>query len=124
MFVKRLAKNREKTKRIVHIIAGLTILIHAYEYYDNANQTYKLFLFAGLLFLTIAVLHPLIEKKAPWIDGVFFAIEGVLYLVIAFEFFHEGKKAIPAIYLIVGIFYFYIAYRFSNKGIKNHKKNN
>ena len=124
MFAKRLIKNKEKAKRLVHIIAGITILLHSYEYYDNADQTYKLFLFAGLLFLTIAVLHPLIEKKAPWIDGVFFAIEGVLYFVVSFQFFHEGKKAIPSIYLIVGIFQFYVAYRFSNKGIKNHKINN
>mgnify|MGYP007042125870 FL=1 len=72
--------------------------------------------------MTIAVLHPIIERKAPWIDGVFFIIEAILSLTVAFTFFHEGKKAIPTIYLLVGIFQFYVAFRFSKKGIQQHKK--
>jgi hypothetical protein len=122
MIFKRLVKNREKAKRFAHIVAGFTILIHAYSHYEIGHHTYKLFLFAGLLFLTIAILHPVIEKIAPWIDGVFFAIEGILSLIVAFEFFHEGKKAIPFIYLIVGLFQILMAIKFSIKGIHQHKK--
>ncbi len=121
MIFKRLIKNREKAKRFAHIIAGLTILIHAYSHYEIGHQTYKLFLIAGIVFLTVAILHPIIEKKAPWIDGIFFAIEGILSIVIAYDFFHEGKKAIPFIYLAVGIVQLFLAIRFSIKGMNQHK---
>ena len=30
------------------------------------------FSIAGLVFISVALFHPVIEKKAPWIDGVFF----------------------------------------------------
>ena len=49
---------------------------------------------AGLLFLTIALLHSVIEKKAPWVDGVFFIIEGILPIIIAIDYFNLGKKAL------------------------------
>ena len=111
-----LIKNREKAKRFAHIVAGLTILIHAFSHYETGHGTYVLFLIAGLVFLTVAILHPILEKKLPWIDGVFFAIEAILSLVISYEYFHLGKKAIPFIYLIVAIVQFGLAIRFSKKG--------
>jgi len=36
------------------------------------------FSIAGLVFISVVLLHPVIEKKAPWIDGVFFVIEAFL----------------------------------------------
>lgn len=114
-------KNREKAKRFAHIMAGLTILIHSYSHYEIGHKTYLIFLIAAIIFLTVAILHPIIEKKAPWIDGIFFLIEGILSFIVAYEFFHEGKKAIPFIYLAVGFFQFFLAVRFSKKGINQHK---
>jgi hypothetical protein len=115
-------KNREKAKRFAHIGAGVVILIHAYEKYEGGHESYKLFVFAGLLFLAVAILHPMIEKRAPWIDGVFFLIEGVLSIIVAIDFFHLGKKALPATYLLLSIFQFFIAFRKSKKGIEHHNK--
>ena len=60
----------------------------------------------------------------PWSDGVFFAIEGILSLVVAYEFFHDGKKAIPIIYLVVGIVQFFLTIKFSKKGMNQHKLKN
>jgi hypothetical protein len=108
-------KNREKAKRVAHIIAGLTILIHSFSHYEEGHSSYLLFLIAGILFLSIAILHPIIEKKAPWVDGVFFAIEGILSLYVSYEFFHLGKKALPIIYLLVGITQFILSFKFATK---------
>ena len=124
MVFKKIIKNREKAKRFAHIIAGLTILIHSYSHYEIGHKTYLIFLIAAIIFLTVAILHPIIEKKAPWIDGVFFIIEGILSFIVAFEFFHEGKKSIPFIYLAVGCLQFFLAVRFSRKGINQHKLKN
>jgi len=62
---------------------------------------------AGFIFLIIASLHSLIEKKVPWVDGVFFLIEGALSIIVALDYFHLGKKALPFTYLLLGFFQFF-----------------
>src|SRR3982751_73178 len=106
MLKARMIKNREKRKRIAHIAAAFVILIHAYGHYEENHASYIFFVIAGLVFLTIALLHPLIEKKAPWVDGVFFVIEGILSLIVCYDFFHMGKKALPFVYLFLAFFQF------------------
>lgn len=117
------AQGREKRKRLAHIFAAFVILIHAGGHYDAGHHTYLVFLFAGLVFLVVALLHPIIEKKAPWIDGVFFIIEACLSFVVAYEFFHAGKKALPYTYLFLGFAQIVLAIVMSRKGIAHHKKN-
>ena len=121
MLLKLLVKNRDKRKQFAHIGAGLVILIHAYEKYESGHDSYKLFALAGIIFLAVAFLHPVLEKKAPWLDGVFFVIEGILSIIVAIDFFHMGKKALPITYLLLALFQFFMAFRKSKKGIEHHK---
>jgi hypothetical protein len=121
MLLRRFFKNKEKRQRFAHIIAGFVILIHAYEKYETGHASYKFFALAGLVFLSIAIFHPVIEKKVPWVDGVFLIIEGVLSIIIALDFFHMGKKALPYTYLLLACFQFFIAFKRSKKGIEHHK---
>jgi len=121
MILRPLIKNRDKRKKIAHIGAGIVILIHAYEKFESGHGSYLLFGVAGLIFLTIALFHHIIEKKAPWIDGLFFCIEGLLSIIVALEFFHAGKKALPITYLLLAVFQFYMALRKSKKGIAAHQ---
>lgn len=121
MLLRLLVKNRDKRKQFAHIGAGLVILIHAYEKYESGHDSYKLFALAGIIFLAVAFLQPVLEKKAPWLDGVFFVIEGILSIVVAIDFFHMGKKALPITYLLLALFQFFMAFRKSKKGIEHHK---
>lgn len=121
MILRHLVKNKNKRKRFAHIGAGIVILIHSYERYESGLDSYILFGIAGLIFLTIAFLHPIIEKKVPWLDGLFFIIEGVLSIIVAIDFFHDGKKALPITFLFVAAFQFYMALKKSKKGIELHK---
>ena len=117
---RHLIKNKEKRKRIAHIVAAVVILIHSYENYESGHHSYKLFAIAGLIVLALALFHPLIEKKYPWIDGVFFVIEGILSLLVAFEAFGLGKKALPVTYLLLALFQFFMAFRKGKKGMEQH----
>jgi DNA integrity scanning protein DisA with diadenylate cyclase activity len=121
MILRHLVKNKNKRKRFAHIGAGIVILIHSYERYESGIDSYILFGIAGLIFLAIAFLHPIIEKKVPWLDGLFFIIEGVLSIIVAIDFFHVGKKALPITFLFVATFQFYMALKKSKKGIELHK---
>ena len=120
LFGRRLIKNKDKRKRVVHIVSGAIILIHAYEKWDSGHHSYVYFTIAGLVFLTVALLHPVIERRVPWVDGVFFIIEAILSLIVAADYFHLGKKALPFCYLLVAVFQFVVAFLKSKKGIKHH----
>lgn len=120
LFGQRLIKNKDKRKRIIHIVSGAIILIHAYEKWDSGHHSYVYFTIAGLVFLTIALLHPVIERRVPWVDGLFFIIEGILSLIVAADYFHMGKKALPYSYLLVAVFQFGVAFVKSKKGMKHH----
>lgn len=118
--MRHLIKNKNKRKRFAHIGAGIVILIHSYEKFSAGHDSFIAFMLAGFVFMIIALLHPVIEKKAPWIDGVFFLIEGVLSIIVALDFFHAGKKALPISYIFLALFQFYIAFKRSKKGIEHH----
>ncbi|MFT3910915.1 MAG: hypothetical protein QM737_15965 [Ferruginibacter sp.] len=114
-------EKKEKRRRIAHIISGIVILVHAYEKYEGKHHSYLFFAPAGIVFLIIALFHPLIERKFPWVDGVFFVIEGLLSVIVAWEFFHAGKKALPYCYVALAVFQFFMAFRKTRKGIAKHK---
>jgi hypothetical protein len=123
MLLDKLIKNKEKSKRVAHIAAGVVILIHAYEKFESGHGVYLFFAIFGCIFLTVAFLHHHIEKKYPWIDAVFFIIEAILSLIVAYEFFHVGKKALPYTYLFLAFFQFFMAFKKGKKGIENHHSN-
>lgn len=112
----------EKKKKIAHTIAGFVILVHSFEKYESGHSSWLFFAIAGFVFISIALLHHTIEQKAPWIDGVFFAIEGLLSLAIAYDYFHMGKKGLPLTYLAAGIIQLAVAFMLSRKGINRHKQ--
>jgi hypothetical protein len=121
MIFKSLLERRRKLKKYAHIVAGFVILIHAYEKYESGHGPYLIFTIAGLIFLSVAFFHRIIEKKAPWIDGFFFFIEGILSVFVAIDFFHMGKKALPYTYIFLSLIQFFMAFRKSRKGIEAHK---
>lgn len=113
-------QNREKKKKIAHILAGLVILVHGYEKFTSGHGSWLFFIFSGLVFLGFALLHHQLSKKMPWIDGVFFIIEGLLSFTVAYDYFHMGKKALPWCYLAVGIAQIVIAVVVSRKASRSH----
>jgi|GEM_PF-1625212 len=121
MIRRHLIKDKEKRKRVAHIVSAATILLHAYENYETRHHSYLLFGIAGLVVLTLAIFHPLIEKKLPWIDGVFFVIEAILSLVVAIDMFNMGKKRLPITYLLLAAFQFFMAFWKGKKGMAAHK---
>lgn len=103
MFFRKFRKHRERNQKLAHLLAGLVILINAYDRFDAGNMVYLVYLFAGLTFIAVAVFLPYILKKAPWANAVFFLIESFLSFVIAYEFFTAGKSALPYVYVVLGI---------------------
>lgn len=114
-FFSKLGEKRNKLRKFAHIVAGVVILIHSYERYENGHSTYLFFALAGLLFLSVAILHHQLQHKYPKIDFIFFMIEGVLSFIVAFEYISAGKKFLPFAYFIAGLLQFFSIYFFSKK---------
>jgi uncharacterized membrane protein len=121
LFLDKLREKRNRLKKFAHIFAGMVILLHSYERYENGHSTYLFFAFAGLIFLTVALFHHQLQHKYPKIDYVFFLIEGFLSFIIAYEYFHAGKSIIPFFYLFAGSLQIFSIYLFSNKFSKLKK---
>jgi hypothetical protein len=121
MSLDKLKEKRNKLKKFAHIFAGLVILIHSYERYESGHGTYLFFAFAGLIFITVALFHHQLQHKYPKIDYVFFMIEGLLSFIVAYEYFHVGKKIIPFMYLFAGSMQILSIYFFSVKLSKLNK---
>ncbi len=92
MILRRLIKNKDKRKQVAHIGAAIVILIHSYEKYESNHWSFILFGIAGLVFLPVALLHPVIEKKAPWIDVVFLPSSEYYHLSSPSTFFKWAKR--------------------------------
>lgn len=92
-------EKREKIKRAAHILAAMVILLHAFHKHEEHHSTYIWFLIFGLLFLGLAIFHHTLKSKYPWIDTLFFGIEGVLSLIISLENFDANKIALGSTYL-------------------------
>ena len=107
---------KEKKEKLVHILAGLIILIHAYEKYDLQESSYIFFFVAGIAFLSVALLHHRLAKHFPYVDGVFFIIEAVIYAVIAADYFQQGKKGLPWCYVVCTIAYVIAAFIKGRRG--------
>lgn len=112
--------NKEKKEKLGHIIAAFIILVHAYEKYDLGESSYIFFLIAGMLFLSIALLHHHIVKRFPYTDGFFFVIEASLYVVVAADYFHRGKKRAAMCYIAMAIAYIIAAFIKGKKGKAMH----
>ena len=121
MAFNKLKEKRNKLKKFAHIFAGLVMLIHSYERYENGYSTYLFFALAGFVFLTVAIFHHQIENKYPKIDSVFFLIEGLLSFIVSYEYFHVGKKIIPFFYIFAGLLQIFSIYLFSKKLTKLNK---
>ncbi|TXF74877.1 hypothetical protein [Chryseobacterium sp.] len=97
------SQRKEKLKKVTHILAGVVILTHAFEKYESGHDSSIYFAIAGIVFLSIAIFHQPLKLKFPWIDTSFFAIEAILSLLIAYDYFHMGKAGLPIVYLFAAI---------------------
>ena len=104
--------NKEKLKRIPHLFSAIIILLHSYERFESGHSSYLVFLLAGIIFLLLAIFHHKISAKIPKIDIIFYGIESLLALVIAYEFYRIGKKGLPVMYLIAALFQLFAIYKF------------
>lgn len=110
---------KQNIKKAGHLIAGFVILLHAYHRFEEDHSNYILFLVFGLLFLSVAIFHHSLQKRFPWVDTVFFTIEGILSFVIAYENFALDKNGLGTMYIIAGLFQFFGLYML-RKRIRNN----
>ncbi len=113
-----ITQRKEKLKKFSHILAGVLILLHAFEKHEGGHGTYIFFVIAGIVFLSIAIFHHPLKRRFPLVDTCFFSIEALLSFVIAYDYFHMNKTGLPFMYLLAGILQLSAVFIFSKK-LKN-----
>ncbi|MGK4568868.1 hypothetical protein [Flavobacterium sp. 3HN19-14] len=98
----------------------MIILLHAVERYESGHATYPVFAVFGLVFLGVAAFHHKLAAKFRYIDVLFFSIEATLSFVIAYEYFHAGKSALPYVYIFAGLMQFSGIYFFRKRHIAHN----
>ncbi len=111
-------KRSEKSKKIAHILAGVVILLHGYEKMEKSESSYWFFYLSGIVFILMALFHKQLVQKIKWADGLFYIIEAMVLFIIAYDYWHHGKKALPFAYLIAAIGYVIVSIIVSGKSMK------
>lgn len=101
---------KEKIRLFAHILAGFTILAHGYEKYELQEHSYIMFFAMGILFISIALLHKKLVAYSHLLDSIFLIIEAICLAIIAADYFHAGKKALPWCYVSASIAYLVVAF--------------
>jgi len=107
---------REKRNKFAHTLAGVVILIHAYEKFVHHSDTWWIFFFFGLLIFALVIFHDRIHHRFPGIDAAFFFIEGILMFVTAYYYFTHHKTYLPYAYLLTGTVYMVLTFFKYRKG--------
>ena len=107
--MKLFIKRNEKRKKWAHIIAGVVILLHGYEKLEKEESSYWIFFLFGIIFIMLAVFHKQLAQKIRWVDVIFYGIEALMLAVIAYDYWHHGKKGLPLAYSAAAIGYIVVA---------------
>jgi hypothetical protein len=101
--------HRGKIDSLLHIVMGFVILIHGIERLDNHFYSGVVFILASIIFVSCALFHKKLTGRFPFLDCIFHLLEGFLALVIALEYFQEGKKYIQYLYILATLLYSFAA---------------
>jgi hypothetical protein len=124
MFLSKIKKIKKKAEKLTHFISSLMVLITALDKYESGNSTYIYFAIAGIVFLLVAIYHSKIVNNFTWVDNIFIFLEGSISLLIAFDYFQIGKKALPFAYLFAGIMQFIVGFFKIKKILSSNKIEN
>lgn len=111
-------------KQFAHLIAGLLILVHGFQAFENRNAKLSIiFLVLALLIIIIAGIHLWLEKQIKKIGAVFFMLEALALYYSAWQYKVDGNKLMLVISVLVASLYvWYAIYIFSSRSRKHRKR--
>jgi hypothetical protein len=112
-------KRTGKAAVIAHVLTALVIIVHGYEKMEKGEGSFWIFFVMGFLFLMIVVFHKFLSLRIKWVESFFHIIEALVLFTIAYDYFHHGKFALPACYLLAATGHVIAAFIKGRKSIKN-----
>lgn len=105
---------KDKLLQLFHLIAGLIILSHGFELFEDADtSSTSIYLSLGASFLLIAGLHKWLNKSFQQADVAFFLIESVALAYSAWHYYEIENVILPyllgfaaLVYLIIALYVF------------------
>ena len=99
-------QRREKGRQIAHALAGVVSFIKGIDKWEQDHAGIGLFfLVIGVLLFVATLLHYRLAHRIKSFDSFVAGVEAVVMGLIAYSYFHDGKKALPFVYTAVSIAY-------------------
>ena len=104
---------RHTQKQILHLFAGLLIVVLAFHFFEREDVIHATILFgAGCVFLILAGAHTWIDKNIRRISSFFFFLEAITFYYAANHYKAIGRNqyfnwliAASIIFIILGLLY-------------------
>lgn len=117
---------RHTQKQLLHLVAGLTIIGLAFQFFERSDIIQATILFgAGCVFLILAGAHTWIEKNIRRISSFFFFLEAITFYFAANHYKAIGHNqyffwliCASIIFILLGVIYIVTK---KNRSIKKHK---
>ena len=110
-------RRKGKYRTIAHILTSVVIILHGFEKMEKDEGSYWIFFLAGIVFLLVVALHKTIAAKFKSADSILHMIEALVLFVIAYDYFHHGKTALPLCYLGACLGHVIAAFFLARKGM-------
>lgn len=104
----------EWKQKLSHGLAAIVIAIKGWDKLEHGGTGFAVILFflAGLVLLYVALHHRLHHASfAPHLEVGMFLVEACVMATVAAFYFHEEKKALPWVYVLVTLMYVGLALR-------------
>jgi hypothetical protein len=120
-----MADNKHIKETVAHYLTGLIVIVKGFEKMEHFDEHpfIPIFLFALGAFIIIATLcHRFFEQHVKEFKTLLHGCEFLVLCLVAYYYFVEGKKALPAAYLIAAIGHLVAAIVFYRKKVSAIKK--
>lgn len=91
-------QRKEKTRQVAHALAGVVISIKGIDKWEQGHVGFgAFFVMLGVLLFLATLFHHRLSHRIKSFDAFVMGVEAVVLGLIAYLYFHDGKKALPSV---------------------------
>ncbi|RRA99897.1 hypothetical protein EHT25_25020 [Larkinella rosea] len=101
-----MALSREKRKQLAHALAGVIILLKAFDKAEHGHMILGSLLgIIGVTIILLTIYHHRLAQYIKSFDALVFLAEAVVLGIVSGLYFHDGKTGLPYAYALASVAY-------------------
>jgi hypothetical protein len=117
-----MALSKEKRKQLAHALAGVVILLKAFDKAEHGHALPGIILgIIGAAIIVMSIFHHRLAHYVKSFDSLVFLCEAVVLGIVSGLYFHDGKTGLPYSYGLASVGYLIASFvTFRRSKIQNH----